>query len=341
MKQSIFHELYQRMGAKFTDFLGYLCPLYYRGIIDEVLMVRNRIGIFDLFHMGRIIVYKNGNFSNLQKILSVKIDSIRIFDSNKGKAKYCLILNDKGTIEDDIVIYDLTDKMLIVCNACNKEKNISILKSLDLEFRDLSDELMMLAIQGPLSSEAITKFLNIDLSDVYFYEYVVVNGLIISRTGYTGEDGFEVYSNKDNIYSLLKWIKDNYGNVMCGLGARDVLRIEAGLPLYGNEIDDNTTPADANLEWAVNIKREFKRTKYLKYFQVNGSRKIPRKGDEVYIDGLKAGYITSGTFSPILQKPIGMMYVNKLSNSYMVKDIYLDVSDNPFITTRYYKRGRG
>ncbi|MCS6955322.1 MAG: glycine cleavage system protein T [Candidatus Calescibacterium sp.] len=337
MNESIFNDLYVELGAKFVNFFGYKCPLYFTKIFDEALSVRNSLGVFDLFHMGRIIIYKDDNFYNLQKVLSIKLNSIKSY-KDKGKAKYCLILNDMGTIEDDIVLYDLIDKILIVCNACNKDKNVEFFRDLNLNFKDVSDDLLMFAVQGPSSVFALEKFFSRSFSDIYFYEYLLFDDVILSRSGYTGEDGFEIYSHKDNMNSLIKWIIENYGNVMCGLGSRDVLRVEVGLPLYGNEIDDSTNPLEANLGWAVNVKRDFERKKFLKYFEVNNSRKIPRKQEIVYSENTEVGFITSGTFSPVLQKPIGMLYISKICDNYRIKDNELNVFDSPLLNARYYRK---
>lgn len=337
--KSVFNDIYLKMGAKFVDFFGYYCPVYFESIIKEVLKVRNDFGVFDLFHMGRLILYKDSNLINIEKVLSVKLDSLKVY-SEKGKAKYALILNDRGTIEDDIVIYDYFDKLFIVCNACNKEKIKVIFDDLGLRFEDVSSEILMLAIQGPSSAKIVEKFFNIDLSNIYFYEYLILEDIILSRTGYTGEDGFEVYCKVEKLTSFLNWIIDNYGMVMCGLGARDTLRIEAGLPLYGNEIDEKTNPIEANLKWAVNVERNFVPTKFLKYFSIDNSKKIPRKGDKVYFNDIEIGYVTSGTFSPIFNKPIGMLYVFDVYNEYRIKDLVLKVSDKPLLKNNYYRLKR-
>lgn len=337
MRESVFTNFYKNLGAKFIDFHGYFCPLYFRGIFQEVLDVRNNVGIFDLFHMGRIFIYKNNNLKNLQSILSLKIESIREY-KNKGKARYALILNEKGTIEDDVVIYDYYDKFFMVCNAANKEKNMNLFKELSLDFSDVSDDLLMIAVQGPKSALLVQKFFNKDLSDLYFYEYIIEDDFIISRSGYSGEDGFEIYSRPNILEEFLMWVIKENGNVMCGLGARDTLRIEVGLPLYGNEIDDRTTPLEANLMWAVNVERSFTKNKELRYFEVVNSKKIPRKGNEVFHNDVSIGYVTSGTFSPVLNKPIGMLYITRPVDFVRVGEIELSLSTKPLLKANYYKR---
>jgi len=326
--------------AKLVDFHGYKCALYFDSIINEVLRTRTNFGVFDLFHMGRILIYKDKNFANIQKVLSLKIDSI--YSKNFYKAKYALILNDKGNIEDDVVIYDYSDKWLIVCNAANKQKNINIFKELELKFEDVSNKMLMLAIQGPRAKDIVQKFSKINLEKIYFFEYFLSNDFILSRTGYTGEDGFELYSSFEFLYEFMKWIKKEEGEVLCGLGSRDVLRIEAGLPLYGNELDDSTNPLEANLSWAVNVDRVFQKRKELKYFSVENQKRVPRKGDKVLsANGSEVGYITSGTFSPTLQKPIGMLYLvnkEKIQTPLKVKDLELILYNSPLIKGKYYRR---
>lgn len=339
MKESFLNEIHIKLGARFINFFGYKCPVYFKGIIEEVLKVRKNFGIFDLFHMGRIFIYKDNNFPNLEKILSIKLETIKNY-VDKGKAKYCLLLNDRGNIIDDIVVYDYHDKLLVVCNAANKEKNIGLFKELELNFSDESENLLMIAIQGPNSKNVVKDVFNKNFDEVYFYEYLIDQGIIFSRTGYTGEDGFEIYATKDIMYDIVKKLVDNYGEVWCGLGARDTLRIEVGLPLYGNEIDENTSPLEAKLEWAVNVNREFKKEKNLRYFCVDDSKKIPRKGEKIFYNNEEVGFISSGTFSPWLNKPIGMLYFYG-SMSYAeckTEKLLIKVFDRPLIKPRYYKK---
>ncbi|MEN3015081.1 MAG: glycine cleavage T C-terminal barrel domain-containing protein [bacterium] len=334
-------NVYESSSLVYTNFFGYDCPLYFTSIMQESKLVRQNLGVFDLYHMGRIFLYKNTEIQNLNTVLSVEIDTIKPYQ-NKGKAKYALILNDRGTIEDDVVIYDYIDKYLLVCNACNKQKLMRIFEGLRIKFEDVSNELMMIAVQGPRASGVISQFFNLDISNIYFYDYVIKDNYLISRSGYTGEDGFEIYSSIKLMRDFLSWVLEKYGQVMCGLGARDTLRIEAGLPLYGNEIDDKTTPIEANLNWAVKVERSFIKNKSLKYFEVNQNKRIPRKQDKVYMDDIEVGFVTSGTFSPNLQKPIGMLYLYKgfedHRGQYRVKDVILTLYEKPLIQPKYYRK---
>lgn len=338
-KKSFLYEIQRGKGAKFIDFFGYFCPLYYEGIVEEAKKVRQDFGAFDLFHMGRIFIYKDRNFSSLQEILSIKIQNIKNY-SDKGKAKYCLILNENGGIVDDVLIYDYFDKILVVCNAANKEKNLNLFRKVGLSFSDESDSLQMLAIQGPQTAKVMGKIFNTDFSDVYFYEYIIKDGVIFSRTGYTGEDGFEVYGSREFIYEVVKKLLESYGDVLCGLGARDVLRIEAGLPLYGNELDEDTNPYEANLKWAIDSDKKFNKKKSLAYFSVDNSKRIPRKRDKVFLDNQEVGFITSGTFSPLLNKPVGMLYFygDVFYSRCVAKELMINVYKVPLIKPRYYKK---
>ncbi len=347
MLESFLKKIHVKNRAKFIDFYGYECPVYFRSVIQEVINIRNNFGVFDLFHMSRFFIYKDNNFSNLGRVLSVKLDSIKLY-SNKGRARYCLILNECGNISEDVVIYDYFDKILVVGNAVNRQKNTKLFSELGLNFQDVSEKLLMIAIQGPDSYKVMKDILNKDFNDVYFYEYIIDQGIIFSRTGYTGEDGFEIYADKDILFSIVEKIISSYGEVLCGLGARDTLRIEVGLPLYGNEIDEDTNPLEANLLWAVNVERNFKKNKVLKYFIVNNSRRIPRKGEKIYYEfnanPMEIGFITSGTFSPVLDKPVGMLYLyddfysNMNLENIKFKDIEISIQDNPAIKAKYYKK---
>ncbi|MFN3996074.1 MAG: glycine cleavage T C-terminal barrel domain-containing protein, partial [bacterium] len=168
----------------------------------------------------------------------------------------------------------------------------------------------------------------------------IEDDVIFSRTGYTGEDGFEIYAKGEVIYEVIKKILDSYGDVLCGLGARDVLRVEAGLPLYGNELDEDTNPYEANLKWAVDIDINVEKKKSLAYFIVSDSKKIPRKGDKVFLDNKEVGFITSGTFSPFFNKPIGMLYFygDVFYSQCNVGKIKIDVYKNSLIKPKYYKK---
>ncbi|MFN3698861.1 MAG: glycine cleavage system aminomethyltransferase GcvT, partial [Dictyoglomus sp.] len=292
--------------------------------------------IFDISHMGRILVKGNSAKDFLQHITTNDIN--KLFP---GKAQYSLILNYSGTIMDDIIVFMLNhDEFLLVVNAINTEKVLNWLKqnnTLNLEISDLTKETILLAIQGPKSEETLEKYLKINLSEIKYYHFIKSpfgnTELLISRTGYTGEDGFEILADLKTGKKIFLDLVYKENITPCGLGARDTLRIEMGYPLYGHEIDENTTPWEANLAWVVKlnkgdfigkkalIEKKDKKTKYLNGFIMveNG---IPRVGYEVYLKEEKIGYITSGTFSPILKLGIGMLYT------------YIDIQNEVFIKIR-------
>ncbi len=359
LKESPIKNFHLSLNAKFIDFHSYNMPLSYSSIIDEVQNTRNNVSFFDLYHMGRLLVKKS---DNLNKILSVSIDNIKY-----GKAKYALILNNKFTIEDDIVIYDLKDifskNFLIVCNAANKEKNINILKGNNIEVTDISEDYLMIAIQGPLSEKIVQNSLNslfnidINLRNIYFYDYIIIDKhFILSRSGYTGEDGFEIYLDYKRMIKLMDYLISNRVKG-AGLGARDVLRIEAGLPLYGNEINNDINPIEANLKWAIknnyfnNFINNTNITKTLVGLKVVNTKKVPRNGYKLYNYNQKeVGFITSGTFSPTLSIPIGLAFININSiqniNELIDYEGLIENKENfifkviklPFIKLKYYKK---
>lgn len=360
LKETPLKDFHLSLNAKFINFYSYNMPLNYSSIIDEVLNTRNNVSFFDLYHMGRLLVRKG---DNLNKLLSVSLHNIRY-----SKAKYTLLLNQKFTIEDDIVIYDLgfNDYLFIVCNACNKEKNINIFKENKIEIKDVSDDYLMIAIQGTLAENIVNNFLislfniNINLKEMYFYDYIVIDkNFILSRSGYTGEDGFEIYLDYKRMIKLMDYLINNKVNG-AGLGARDVLRIEAGLVLYGNEINIDINPVEANLKWAIknnyfdNFIQNTKSNKKLIGLKVINTKKVPRNGYKLYsYYNQEIGYITSGTYSPTLSTPIALAYIDlNLIDSKLVKQELLDykglienkenfifkIAKLPFIKTKYYKK---
>lgn len=318
-----------------VEFAGFCMPLYYTSIIKEHMAVRTTVGMFDVSHMGRLMLKGRDAKEFLNYITANDVNKLK-----PGKAQYTLFLNRNGGIIDDLIIYMLDEETyLAVVNAGNREKDLkwvdeNIRKGdFDVDILNISDNSLMLAVQGP-EAVNIVKEKFPETQHLKRFNFLMSNygnnDILISRTGYTGEDGFELilFSNDRNtIYNLWESLYEDIERkkgAICGLGARDSLRIEAGYCLYGNDIDDNTNPFEAGLSWVVKMyKKDFigkdallriteeNLIKRVRIGVVLESKAIPRKGYKVYTDTREIGFITSGTFSPILNKGIGMGYIDK------------------------------
>jgi len=310
------YEFHKRAGALFTNFHGWKMPLYYESAVKEALNVREHSGVFDVSHMGRFVVRGKDVRNILQRLLTNNIENLE-----PGKVQYSLFTNEHGGIKDDVTVYMLDDDEYLICvNAVNREKIFSYLKEFT-DPSDISDNTIQIAIQGPESEDILNKFF--DVTDIKYYRFKTFGKIIVSRTGYTGEKGYEIYAplneGKEIFTEILKY------SVPCGLAARDILRIEAGYPLYGNEIGEDITPFEAGLERFVYLEKEFvgkeailkkEMKRKLRSFIVEGNL-VPRKG-YILTDGYEElGAVTSGAFSPVLKKGIGMAFVR-----YDVKDEY-------------------
>ncbi|MHB1000242.1 MAG: glycine cleavage system aminomethyltransferase GcvT [Armatimonadota bacterium] len=326
MKTPIY-EYHISQHAKMTEFAGWDMPLYYTGIIHEVNVVRTSVGAFDLSHMGEIYITGRQALDLLQYVTTNDVS--RLLD---GDALYTLICDDNGGILDDLVIYKL-DKYsyMLVVNAINAEQDVKWLKDhnkYDAVINDQTANTGLIAIQGPSSIDFIK---SITKSVIPIYAFKVTDGKIadidcrIASTGYTGEDGFEIYCSADDCMRLWQFILESgksYGLEPAGLGARDVLRIEAGYPLYGNDLSRSTTPVDAHLMWTVKLskenfigkdailKAEEKRPQKVLIGIESSERCVPRNNYEIFDDGDSVGHVTSGTFSPTLKKGIALVYLD-------------------------------
>lgn len=332
MKKTAFNQLHKEAGGKMVEFAGYEMPVEFNGIKEEHLTVRNAVGVFDVSHMGEFWV-KGPNAAKLvQKLTTNDISKLRM-----GQAQYTCFPNGKGGIVDDFLVYYYEpNKYMLVVNAANIEKDWNWVVSqndVGAELENASDEISQLAIQGPKATEVLQKLTKVDLADVPFYTFVTdkfagVDDVIISATGYTGSGGFELYfHNKDaeQIYKAIFEAGEEFGIKPIGLGARDTLRLEMGFCLYGNDIDDTTSPIAAGLGWITkfNDDNEFIDKKLLQVQKLEGvssklrgfemiDRGIPRHGYELAdSEGQVIGHVTSGTQSPMLNKGIGMGYVAK------------------------------
>ena len=345
MKDTALTSIHFGLGARMTPFAGYNMPLEYSGVIKEHMAVRESAGIFDVSHMGEFWVKGSGALPFLQRICSNDISVL-----GTGQAQYNVLPNGKGGIVDDLIVYRYdTEKYLAVVNASNIDKDWSWFNennSFGAELQNASEEISLIAIQGPKAKAILQNLTEFDLDSIksFHFETLILPGtkeVIVSNTGYTGAGGFELYCyNEDavNIWNELMKIGEPLGLVPAGLASRDTLRLEMGYCLYGNDIDDSTSPIEAGLGWVVKFKdgNDFIDWPLLKEQKENGvskklvgiemvERGIPRHGYKLLSeDGNEIGEVTSGTMSPILQKGIGMAYVMSGYTS-VGENIYVEV----------------
>ncbi|AMC12161.1 glycine cleavage system protein T [Lutibacter profundi] len=330
MKNTALTHIHESLGAKMVPFAGYNMPVQYEGINIEHQTVRNNVGVFDVSHMGEFYLRGENALALIQKVTSN--DASVLID---GKVQYSCLPNFDGGIVDDLLVYRInSEEYLLVVNASNIEKDwnwISQHNDLGVEMINKSNDISLLAVQGPKAAEALQSLTDINLSTMKYYTFKIdtfagVNNVIISATGYTGSGGFEIYfSNKDaeQIWKAIFKAGSDFGIKPIGLAARDTLRLEMGFCLYGNDIDDTTSPIEAGLGWITKFTKDFVNAEALKKQKEEGvTRKlvafeliekgIPRHGYHIVDEtGEKIGVVTSGTMSPSLKKGIGMGYVPK------------------------------
>ncbi|MEW7280231.1 glycine cleavage system aminomethyltransferase GcvT [Aquimarina sp. 2201CG1-2-11] len=328
MQNTALTETHIALGAKMVPFAGYNMPVSYEGVNIEHETVRKGVGVFDVSHMGEFLITGPNALDLIQRVTSN--DASKLVD---GKAQYSCLPNDKGGIVDDLIVYKLEDeKYLLVVNASNIQKDwdwISSHNTMNAEMRNLSDEYSLLAIQGPKAVDAMQSLTSVNLAEMKFYtfevaEFAGVENVIISATGYTGSGGFEIYCKNSEVQQI--WDKAfeagaDFGIKPIGLAARDTLRLEMGYCLYGNDINDTTSPIEAGLGWITKFTKDFINADDLAAQKEKGverkliafefdERGIPRQGyDIVDGNGVKIGEVTSGTMSPSLGKGIGLGYV--------------------------------
>lgn len=328
MKNTALTSVHTELGAKMVPFAGFNMPVQYEGVNVEHETVRNGIGVFDVSHMGEFLLTGPKALDLLQKVCSNDASTLTI-----GKAQYSCLPNDKGGIVDDLIIYKIKEEQyLLVVNASNIEKDwnwISSHNSDGVEMRNLSDDYSLLAIQGPKAVEAMQSLTSVDLSAIKYYHFEVadfagIEHVIISATGYTGSGGFEIYCKNSEVKQI--WDKvfeagKEFGIKPIGLAARDTLRLEMGFCLYGNDIDDTTSPLEAGLGWITKFNKDFVNSENLKKQKEEGisqklvgfemvDKGIPRHDYEIADEsGTVIGKVTSGTMSPSLKKAIGLGYV--------------------------------
>ncbi len=325
IKKTCLHEEHLALNAKMNEFAGYDMPIVYDSIKAEHLAVREKVGMFDVSHMGEFLVKGN----DAQKFID-KIFCNDIVDKESGQVTYGMMLYENGTIVDDLLVYKYDEfKFLLVVNASNIAKDyawvVECSDGFDVTVNNLSDEFSEIAVQGPLAETTLIKCLGLDLQSLAFFHFKHFDyqgeDLLISRTGYTGEDGFEIYANATIIKKLWSLFLKN-DIKPCGLGARDTLRFEAALPLYGHEISDKITPLEAGLKFFTKLKAEndFIGRAALEAQEEAGLKNklvgieltklsIPREGYKVFHGETEIGYITTGYLSISLDKPIAMALV--------------------------------
>lgn len=351
MKKTALYDKHVALGAKIVPFAGYEMPVSYAGIIEEHNSVRNAVGVFDVSHMGEFIVKGTQALDLIQKVTSNDVSKLEI-----GDVQYSCLPNDKGGIVDDLLVYRLPEDncsageraYMLVVNASNIEKDwnwINAHNSFDAKMTDISEKTSLLAIQGPKAAEALQKLTNIDLHGMKYYtfskgNFAGIDNVIVSATGYTGAGGFEVYvDNKDagKLWDEVFTAGKDFDIKPIGLGARDTLRLEMGFCLYGNDIDDTTSPIEAGLGWITKLKKgDFVGREFCVNHKENGSdRKLvgfvvndkrpARHGYPVLdADGNNIGIVTSGSTSPSLGYPVGLAYV-KIAFSTLNTPIYIDI----------------
>ena len=345
MKETALTHKHIALGAKMVPFAGYNMPVQYEGVNAEHETVRNGVGVFDVSHMGEFLLKGPNALALIQKVCSN--DASVLFD---GKAQYSCLPNGKGGIVDDLIIYRISEEAyFIVVNASNIEKDwnwISQHNDLGVEMQNLSDDYSLLAIQGPKAAEAMQSLTSVDLANMTYYTFqygtfVGIENVMISATGYTGSGGFEVYVKNQDAEKLWNAVFEAgaaFGIKPIGLAARDTLRLEMGFCLYGNDIDDTTSPLEAGLGWITKFTKDFTDAEFLKNQKEAGlSRKlvafemidrgIPRHDYPIQdANGNIIGKVTSGTMSPSMKVGIGLGYVS-LENTALDQEIFIEIRE--------------
>jgi len=343
MKNTALTHIHEALGAKMLPFAGYNMPITYEGINAEHETVRTAVGVFDVSHMGEFLLSGPDALALIQKVTSN--DAAILSD---GRVQYSCLPNNDGGIVDDLLVYKIKDEQyLLVVNASNIDKDwdwISAQNDLGVEMKNLSDDYSLLAIQGPKAIETLQYLTSVDLSAIKYYNFEVgdfagIEHVIISATGYTGAGGFEIYCKNDQVEQIWNKVFEAgapFGIQPIGLAARDTLRLEMGFCLYGNDINDTTSPIEAGLGWITKFNKEFTNSDNLKKQKEAGvtkkligfemqERAVPRHDYEIVdANGNNIGIVTSGTMSPSLNKGIGMGYVT-IDNSAIDSEIFIRI----------------
>jgi aminomethyltransferase len=347
MKSTALTTKHISLGAKMVPFAGYNMPVSYSSLNEEHLTVRNGVGVFDVSHMGEFRIRGEKALDLIQQVTSN--DASKLSD---GKVQYSCLPNNTGGIVDDLLVYRYkADEYYLVVNASNIEKDWNWIKQFNtfgVEMLDMSDNTSLLAVQGPKAILTLQKLTSVDLSKMEYYTFCIdklaeIDNVIISNTGYTGAGGFEIYVNNadaEKMWNAIFEAGKEFEIKPIGLGARDTLRLEMGFCLYGNDIDDTTSPIEAGLGWITKFTKEFTNRTNIENQKTNGvtkklvgfemiDRGIPRHDYQIVdANGNSIGKVTSGTQSPSLNKAIGLGYV-KSEFSSVDKDIFIVIRDKP------------
>ena len=346
MKNTALTHIHETLGAKMLPFAGYNMPILYEGVNAEHEVVRNAVGVFDVSHMGEFLLTGPNALALIQKVTSNDASTLTI-----GRAQYSCLPNNDGGIVDDLLVYKMKDEQyLLVVNASNIDKDwdwISSHNDLGVEMKNLSDDYSLLAIQGPKAVEAMQFLSSLDLAAIPYYHFEVgdfagIENVIVSATGYTGSGGFEIYCKNEEVEQIWNKVFEvgkPFGIKPIGLAARDTLRLEMGFCLYGNDINDTTSPLEAGLGWITKFTKEFTNSENLKKQKEAGvsrklvafemqERAVPRHDYEIVdADGNHIGIVTSGTMSPSMNIGIGMGYVTT-ENSAIDNTIFIRIRKN-------------
>ncbi len=355
LKKTPLFDCHKKLNAKLVDFAGYEMPVQYQSIISEHNAVRTKAGLFDVSHMGEFIVSGPDSLNFLNYLVPNDVNKI----TETGKGLYTQLCNENGGTVDDLIIYNRGNDFLIVVNASNIDKDWDWInshkKNFNIELKNESEKFSLIAIQGPLSEEILSKSLGIDLKKHNYFEVKKYNNFWIARTGYTGEDGFEIFI-EDTDEAKILWEKlISSGAMPCGLGARDTLRLEAAYPLYGHELDDETSPLEAGLGWSIKLDKEsdfIGKESLLKQKQSGLNKKmiclkikdkvIARQGYKVFSkESLEIGIVASGSQGITVGYPIATAYVNP-TYSETGKELLVNIRDKMIlcevIKRPFYKR---
>lgn len=345
MQITSLNSKHKELGAKMVPFAGFEMPLQYAGLSVEHEVVRTGVGVFDVSHMGEFIIRGEGALDLIQRVTSNDVAALV-----DGKVQYSCLPNETGGIVDDLLVYRIDAKTyMLVVNASNIDKDwahISKYNTAGVEMVNISDKTTLLAVQGPKAAEALQSLTDIPLAEMEYYSFkkgrfAGVDNVLVSATGYTGAGGFEVYfenEHADQMWNAIFTAGAPYGIQPIGLAARDTLRLEMGFCLYGNDINDTTSPLEAGLGWITKFTKPFTNSEALQKQKTNGvarklvgfeliDRGIPRHDYPIVdADGKEIGIVTSGTQSPTLKKPIGMGYV-PTAYSKPGSEIYISIRD--------------